>query len=96
MVFTKKELKNIIKEALMEASFSKEDFVKLGEFRKNLNLANQLTILAQAKTFLDAEKYEEAAKAVDQLNFATKRVNEEFINVLKVMQRKDAAGEYDK
>jgi hypothetical protein len=87
-------IKYIIKQAIMEAANSKEDYEKLKTLRQTLNLPNQLALLAEAKTFFDTEKYTLAAAEVDKLIFATKRVNEEMLNVFKVMNRMDMAGEY--
>ncbi len=87
-------IKSIIKQAIMEAANSKQDYEKLKDLRKNLNLANQLNLLSQAKTFFESEKYALAAATIDPLIFATKRLNEEIINILKVMNRMDMAGEY--
>lgn len=87
-------IKSIIKQAIMEAANSKQDYEKLTDLRKNLNLANQLNLLSQAKTFFESEKYALAAETIDPLIFATKRLNEEIMNILKVMNRMDMAGEY--
>lgn len=88
-------IKSIIRQAIMEAANSKQDYEKLKVLRKNLNLDNQLKLLNEAKTFFESEKYAAAAATIDPLVFATKRLNEEIINILKVMNRMELAGEYD-